>query len=355
MGAMNILDLEDIIKEWEALGFKGTQRVKGRKTWKDFCVYGSFTDNQPCDWLELHPEKFCAYLKGTDPDGIIYGMLFHLSIIGAMIGDIAGSEYKRHNIKHRPDSLIRGRDDFTGNTVLTYGVALGIIRGMRKVDRPAWLSDPDMQAVVEKEIALVTRDFARKYPGAGYGKMFREWLLLDSPAPYGSWGNGSAMRVSFAGWYADSLEEAELLGRVSASFTHSHSEGIKGAVAVAGCIYLLRAGHGKEEVRDYAKRYYNLDFTLDEIRPSYRRSVSCAGTVPQAIVAFLENDSFEDVIKAAISIGGDSGALAAIAGSLAEACYPVPEDLTSRAWEKLDSGIKFAVRTVTEVLNLMQK
>jgi ADP-ribosylglycohydrolase len=267
-----------------------------------------------------------------------------------MIGDIAGSGYERENIKYRPPRLIRGRADFTGDTVLTYGVALGIIEGMKKVDRSAWMSDADMQASVEKDVALVMRDFARRYPDAGYGRAFREWLSHDPPKPYGSWGNGSAMRVSFAGWYANSLEEAELLAHVSARFTHGHPEGIKGAVAAAGCIYLLRTGHGKEEVRDYAQKHYVLDFTLDGIRPSYQRDVSCAGTVPQAITAFLENDSFEDVIRAAISLGGDCGTLAAIAGSLAEAFYPVPVDLTLKAWKKLDSGIKFAIRTVTEVL-----
>jgi type I restriction enzyme M protein len=162
------------------------------------------------------------------------------------------------------------------------------------------------------------------------------------------------MRVSFAGWYADSLEEAELLGKISARFTHGHENGIKGAVAVAGCIYLLRTGHGKDEIRQYAGGYYSklaqADFTLDNIRPTYRFDVTCEGSVPQAIEAFLENDSFEEVIEAAISIGGDSDTIAAIAGSLAEACYLVPEDLTLQAWSKLDSGIKFAIKTVTDVL-----
>jgi ADP-ribosylglycohydrolase len=267
-----------------------------------------------------------------------------------MIGDISGSGYEWRNIRHRPDQLIRGRDRFTDDTVLTYGMAFGIIEGMKRVDRSAWMEDATMQVVVEKEIALSLKRFARMYPDARYGGTFRQWFRLESFEPYDSWGNGSAMRASFAGWYANSLEEAELFGRVSASFTHRHPEGIKGAVAVSGCIYLLKTGRDKEEVREYAGRYYDLGFTLDEIRPTYAYDVSCAGSVPQAIVAFLENDSFEDVIKAAISIGGDSDTIAAIAGSLAEACYPVPVDLTLRAWEKLDSGLKFAARTVTEVL-----
>jgi ADP-ribosylglycohydrolase len=352
LGSASSMDVEDIADEWKKMKFKGAELKDGRLAWEDFCILEPSAESWPCEWLETDPERSRAYLKGTDPDGIVYGMLFPEEFcgIGAMIGDIAGSGYERDRIKYRPPRLIRGRADFTGDTVLTYGVALGIIEGMKKVDRSAWLSDPAMQAAAEKEIERVMRDFARRYPDAGYGKAFGQWLRIDPPEPYGSWGNGSAMRVSFAGWYANSLEEAEMLARVSARFTHGHPEGVKGAVAAAGCIYLLRTGHGKEEVRDYAKKYYDLGFTLDEIRPSYRRDVSCAGTVPQAIVAFLENDSFEDVIRAAISLGGDSGTLAAIAGSLAEAFYPIPVELTLQAWKKLDSGIKFAVRTVTEVL-----
>jgi type I restriction enzyme M protein len=352
-GAMDPMDIEDIVKEWEKMGFTMAEKKNGKKVWKDFCAFGSLSRGDwPCEWLEVDPERWCAYLKGTDPDGLVYGMLFpwQFRVTGAMIGDIAGSGYEWHNVKHKPDRLIRAKDKFTDDTVLTYAVAFGIIEGMKKVDRSVWMTDAAMQDIVEKEIALAMKRFARKYPKAGYGSSFRKWFQMDSLESCDSWGNGSAMRVSFAGWYADSLEEAELLGTVSARFTHNHPEGIKGAVVIAGCIYLLRTGHGKEEVREYARKYYDIDFTLDEIRLSYKYDVSCAGSVPQAIVAFLENDSFEDAIRAAISIGGDSDTIAAIAGSLAEACYPIPEDLRSRAWDKLDSGMKFAVRTVNEVL-----
>jgi ADP-ribosylglycohydrolase len=267
-----------------------------------------------------------------------------------MIGDVAGSGYEGRNIKHRPGQLIRDKDHFTDDTVMTYAVALGIIEGMRKAERSLWMGDPAMQAAVEREIAVSLKRFVRKYPRAGYGPGFRKWAWLDSLEPSDSWGNGSAMRASFAGWFGDSLEEAELLGRLSARPSHGHPEGRKGAVTVAGCVYLLRTGRGKEEIREYAGGHYNLGFTLDEIRPSYSFDMSCAGSVPQAIVAFLENESFEDVVKAAISIGGDSDTLAAIAGSLAEACYPVPADLALRAWRKLDSGLKFVARTAMEVL-----
>jgi ADP-ribosylglycohydrolase len=212
------------------------------------------------------------------------------------------------------------------------------------------MTDTAMQDIVEKEIALSVKQFARKYPHAGYGHNFKEWLRSDSLESYGSFGNGSAMRVSFAGWYASSLEEAQLLAHLSARITHSHELGIKGAVVVASCIYLLKTGHNKEDIRKYVSEYYNIDFTLDEIRPSYSFDVTCEGSVPQAIVAFLENEDFENVIKAAISIGGDSDTIAAIAGSIAELYYPVPGELTGRAIHKLDNDLKFAVKTITEVL-----
>jgi ADP-ribosylglycohydrolase len=352
MGAMNPMDINSIINEWKKMGFKESERKNGKKVWKDFCVPGNLTRSAPCEWLEVDGRR--AYLKGTDPDGVIYGMLFpwDYMVMGATIGDISGSGYEKHNIKQKPDRLIRrGRQfRFTDDTVLTYAVAFGIINGMKKVDRSVWMKDEAMQETVEMEIALALKHFARKYPHAGYGRQFKNWFLSDTLERRDSWGNGSAMRASFAGWYADSLEEAELLGTLSARFTHGHPEGINGAVAVAGCIYLLRTGHDKKEVSEYVSKYYTIDFTLDGIRPTYEFDNSCAGSVPQAIAAFLENDSFEEVIKAAISIGGDSDTIAAIAGSLAEACYPISESLKAEAYEKLDSGMKFAVRTVTEVL-----
>jgi type I restriction enzyme M protein len=354
LGAMNSMDIGDIIAAWEGMGFKASKRKNGQKLWKDFCVLGTLSghDNWQCEWLETDSERWCAYLKGTDPGGIIYGHLYPplLRMAGAMVGDIAGSWYEWHNTKRKPGHLIRERDYFTDDTVLTYGVALGILEGMKKADRSVWMSDAAMQDAVEKEIAVSMKQIARKYPHAGYGASFKKWIHLDTLIPNDSWGNGSAMRASFAGWYAESLEEAELLGKISARFTHGHELGIKGAVVVAGCIYLLRTGHGKEEVRQYARGYYDIDFTLDEIRPSYEYDVSCEGSVPQALAAFFENDNFADVVGAAISIGGDSDTIAAIAGSIAEACYEVPTGLLARAWDKLDSRLKFAVRTVSEVL-----
>jgi type I restriction enzyme M protein len=356
-GAMNRKGVVDIVVDWFAEN--GFEIFGGKTVFDDFCIIDSLSeanDWERREWLEINHEKSIAYLKGTDPDGLVYRMLpvEHLRVVGAMIGDIASSGYEWRNIKHKYNYLIcYNEDHFTDDTVLTYATALGMIEGMKKIDRSAWMNDEAMQSTVERETALSLKRFARKYPRAGYGGAFKRWVENDSMEPYGSWGNGSAMRVSFAGWYADSLEEAKLLGRVSARCTHSHPEVIKGAEAVAGCIYLLRTGHAKEEIREYASGYYDIDFTLDEIRPSYKLDVSRACSVPQAIAAFLENDSFEDVIKAAIkaaiSIGGYSDTIA-IAGSIAEACYPVPSKPLYYAWNKLDVGMQFAAKTVNEVL-----
>ena len=179
------------------------------------------------------------------------------------------------------------------------------------------------------------KTYGRRFPRAGYGGSFRRWLASESSEPYNSWGNGSAMRVSFAGWAARSLEEAEVLAELSAAVTHNHPEGVKGAKAVAGSIYLLRSGGTKEDVRQYAGRYYDLGFTLDEIRAAYTFDVSCQGSVPQAIVAFLTGESFADVVAEAISIGGDSDTLAAMAGSIAEVIYPIPAELLDRVAARL--------------------
>ncbi|GHS94613.1 hydrolase [Synergistales bacterium] len=273
-------------------------------------------------------------------------------MVGAMIGDISGSRYEflERKIRRKPESLIGAPDFFTDDTVLTYAVAMGIWKGMQKIDRASLLTDTDAQSAVENEIARSLKNYARRYPKAGYGGRFREWVNGDSMEPYNSFGNGSAMRVSFAGWYARSLEEALTLAKLSARVTHSHEFGIKGAEAVAGCIYLLRTAHGKEEVRAYASKYYDLDFTLEEIRPTYAFDETCEGSVPQAIAAFLENDSFEDVIRSAIYVGGDSDTIAAIAGSIAEACYDIPNDLIERATSKLDLALKSDVRTISEIL-----
>lgn len=278
-----------------------------------------------------------------------------LHLIGAIIGDISGSWYEFRNFKQRPDTLITPRDRFTDDSVLTIAIARGMINGFQQIDRSQLAHNPQAQAILKAELTQSLCQFAQRYPDVGYGKTFIRWFTGAATGadakPYHSWGNGSAMRVSFAGWAANSLEEALLLARLSAEVTHNHPEGIKGAQAVASALYLLRTGADKAAVRRYVTRFYDLNFTLDEIRPTYQFEVSCQKSVPHAINAFLEADSFEDTIQTALSIGGDSDTIAAIAGSLAEVCYPVPQDLRQRALAKLTPDLLEELISITNYLD----
>lgn len=241
---------------------------------------------------------------------------------GAIIGDIVGSIYEFHNIKTKDFPLFKEQCFFTDDTTLTVCV----------MDALTIYDDMNFNDInVFKELLIeVMHVIGSKYPG-GYGQRFFWWLVRKSRHPYNSYGNGSAMRVSPVAWYATSLEEAEVLGKASAEITHNHPEGIKGAQSIAGLTYLARFGATMEEMRTYAERYYTLDFTLDEIRPAYRHEESCQKSVPQAIIAFLESTSFEDAIRNAISIGGDSDTIAAIAGGIAGAYYGIPDEFVKKA------------------------
>ncbi len=285
----------------------------------------------------------------SEPDGsnILKGQIFLRNIVrmlGAAAGDIAGSPYEFNNVKIKIDRswLINENCRFTDDTVMTCAVADGIMNVLEKAPSD-WSEDQDIIQEIEASVVDSLYIYGKKYPKAGYGGRFFFWLSSEDHRPYGSWGNGSAMRASFAGWAAGTLEEAELLAEISARVTHDHPEGIKGAKAVAGSIFLLRNGASKEDVKKYASGYYDLDFTLDEIRDDYEFDVSCQGSVPQAIVAFLTGKDFEDVLSEAISIGGDSDTIAAIAGSIAEAIYPVPAKLKEKVIGKLDG---FLLKTI---------
>ena len=271
------------------------------------------------------------------------------AMLGAACGDVAGSVYEWYNIKYKldQDHLIHPGARCTDDTVLTCAVAHGLRTGLEQLPSD-WLQEPGAEQLLLDSVRDSLRHYGNRYPRAGYGGSFHRWLHAENPAPYHSWGNGSAMRASYAGWVARTLEEAEKLGEISAKVTHNHPEGIKGAVVVAGCIFLLRSGLSKEDVREYAGNYYDLNFTLDEIRPRYAFDVSCAGSVPQAIRAFLEGESFVDVLAGAISIGGDSDTIAAIAGSIAEAIYPIPQDIRGSVLDRLD---EYLVRTIAEAVD----
>lgn len=261
-------------------------------------------------------------------------------MLGAILGDIVGSPYEfdHNNYKHKDFPLLSEKSHFTDDTVMTVAVARGLIAGKGIPERTFEETKSEM------------RIWGETYPHAGYGGMFRRWLHAENPNPYGSFGNGSAMRVSAAGWLFDTLDKTLEMAKVTAEVTHNHPEGIKGAQAIAAGIYLLRSGKSKAEVREYLSQMYDLNFTLDEIRPTYRFEVSCQKSVPQAINAFLEAEDFEDTLKNALSIGGDADTLAAMAGSLAEACYPIPTDLEDRAWEKLTPDLQAVACRADEFL-----
>lgn len=256
-----------------------------------------------------------------------------MTMLGAIIGDIAGSVYEWNNIKTKDFPLLERRCFFTDDTVMTVAIAEGIEKGGDKDD-----------------FVSSMKKLGRLYPKAGYGGRFGSWLFSHDTAPYGSFGNGSAMRVSPVAWAYDSIGQVEEKAGLSAEVTHSHPEGIKGAQATAACIYLARTGSSKDTIREYVVRRYGYDLSrsLSEIRPSYRFNETCQETVPQAITAFLESTSFEDAIRNAISLGGDSDTLAAITGSIAEAAYGIPVELEERAFTFLDDRLGEIVRRFRE-------
>ena len=247
-------------------------------------------------------------------------------MLGAIIGDIAGSRFEWRNIKQKEFRFFHPHCTPTDDSVMTLAVASALLDAETEQQPLPALAVRQMQA------------WGRAYPYAGYGGSFRHWLVSPDPQPYGSYGNGAAMRVSPCGFRAASAEEACRLAEAVTAVTHDHPESLKAAKAVAEAIYLLRAGTDKEALRAHVReRYYPLDFTLDQIRPAYRFDVSCQGSVPQAFVAFFESTDFEDAIRNAISIGGDSDTIAAITGGMAEACYGIPAQLREQARLFLDS------------------
>ena len=237
-------------------------------------------------------------------------------MLGAIIGDIVGSVYEWNNHRSKEFELFDVNCDFTDDTVITLAIAEGLVNGGTPGD-----------------YTHAMQRLGRAYPGRGYGGRFLEWLHSEHPLPYNSFGNGSAMRVAPAAWAYDTLAETELAAKETALPTHNHPEGIKGAQATAAAIFMARKGCGKQEIKEYIEKkyHYNLSRTLDEIRPVYLFNETCQQTVPEAIIAFLESTDFEDAIRCAVSVGGDTDTLAAITGSIAEAAYGIPEDIRRTA------------------------
>lgn len=249
-------------------------------------------------------------------------------MLGAIAGDIIGSVYegkKAWQASKTPHfrPLFADKARFTDDTVLTVAVAESILHGGDLVD--------------------LLKGYARAYPGAGYGGTFRRWAESDDREPYHSWGNGAAMRVSPVGFAYDVLDEVLLRARWTAEVTHDHPDGVTGAQAVAAAVYLARTGAGKEGIRDYVERKfrYDLSLRLDDIRPGYRFDVSCRGSVPPALLAFLESSDYEDAVRLAVSLGGDSDTIACIAGGVAQAYYDgVPEPIRAEALARLDDPLR---------------
>ncbi len=251
-------------------------------------------------------------------------------MLGAIIGDVIGSIYEFTSDKTKDFELFNPSCRPTDDSILTICVGLAC----------ASTSCTNEQEF-KRQLIENMREIARRYPDAGYGQRFYSWLISEHPEPYGGFTNGSAMRVSPCGWALDTLEETERLAKWSAEITHSHPDGIKGAVAVAAAIFMARNGFDKSEIKEYIEsKYYLLDFTVDEIRPYYTHNMTCEGSVPQAIVCFLDGEDYEDTVRNAISLGGDGDTIAAIAGSIAEAYFGIPEELEQAVFEYIDEDLQ---------------
>ena len=237
-------------------------------------------------------------------------------MLGAIFGDIVGSPYEFNNIKTEDFPLLSKESRFTDDTVMTIAVAKALMDSEGKGD-----------TAIKSAVCLQMKAFGKTYNNAGYGGRFKKWLQSSSNNSYGSYGNGSAMRVSPVGWMYDTLERTLEVSKLTAEVTHDHPEGIKGAQAVAAAIFLGRQKVKKEAIKSYIEVTfkYDLSKTLKEIRPDYTFNATCQGSVPEAITAFLESSGYVDAIKKAVSIGGDSDTIACITGAIAEAYYGMPE------------------------------
>lgn len=247
-------------------------------------------------------------------------------MIGAIIGDIVGSRFEWNNHRSKDFELFHKKCFPTDDSIMSLAVSVALMMSREDRSQLSALAVEHMQGL------------GRVYKHAGYGGNFRKWLKDEDPKPYGSYGNGSAMRVGPCAFVAESLEEAISLADDVTRVTHNHPEGMKGAEAIAAAAFLARMGKTKEEIRQYiSDNYYQIAFTIDGIRDTYRFDESCQGTVPVALEAFFESKSFEDAIRIAISVGGDSDTIGAITGTVAEAYYGVPEEIIMDAIEYLDA------------------
>lgn len=249
-------------------------------------------------------------------------------MIGAIIGDIVGSRFEWDNHRSKDFDLLTHKCFFTDDSVMSLAVCDALMR-----------CKPDYSDLSEQAVRSM-QGVGRPYPNCGYGGSFRRWIYSDNPQPYNSYGNGAAMRVSGCGYVGKTIDEVKRLSKTVTEVTHNHPEGLKGAEATAVAVFLARTGKSLIEIQDYIiKNYYPLGFILDDIRESYQFNETCQDTVPQALEAFFESTSFEDAIRNAISVGGDSDTLAAITGAVAEAYYGVPTSIRKHALTFLDERL----------------
>ena len=273
-------------------------------------------------------------------------------MIGAIMGDMIGAPYEFDmGNKTKDFPLFNRESQFTDDSVMTIAVAEALMDTIGK-------SDDEIRTALVKSM----QKWGRRYPNAGYGGMFYRWLREKNPKPYGSFGNGSAMRVSSAGWLFGTLAETRHIARLTAEVTHNHLAGIKGAEVTASAIFLARKGSSKEEIKDYIiKEFgYDLSRTCDEIRPEYHHVETCQQTVPEAVTAFIEGTDFEDVIRTAISLGGDCDTLTCIAGSMAEAFYGIPSEMIKECRKRLPEDMlsvidRFDVKSLKKETELDSK
>ena len=260
-------------------------------------------------------------------------------MLGAIFGDIVGSVYEFNNTHDYDFKLLSRKSRPTDDTCMTLAVAKALMESYGK-------DDDTVRAAVIKNM----REIGNRYPNAGYGGLFYNWLQGKNPQPYNSFGNGSAMRVSAAGWLYSTMEETLHAAELTAEVTHNHPEGIKGAKAVAATIFLGRAGWRKERIAEYITKTFDYDLsrTLDEILPGYRFYATCQRSCPEAIIAFMEGKGFKDVIRKAVSLGGDSDTIACMAGAIAEAYYGMPEEYRKEALNRLDKPLREIARDFRE-------
>jgi len=263
-------------------------------------------------------------------------------MLGAIIGDIVGSRFEFNNHRSKEFEFFTSDCFVTDDSIMTLAVAKAILETDKlvEINRSTYFNNEEYYQTLSTNSVKYMQLIGRKYPNCGYGGMFARWMFSDNPQPYNSYGNGAAMRISPAGFVACSEKEAIKLSETITAVTHNHEEGIKGAKAITIAIFMARCNYLKSDIKSkIASEYYSLDFTVDDIRSSYEFNETCQETVPQAIVCFLESISFEDAIRTAISIGGDSDTIAAITGAIAEAFYGIPKSIRNKALTYLDSSM----------------